>query len=117
MNEPYQNLLSLGKELQLVSDSASLLSWDQEVLMPSSGIGYRGEQMANGLGKRKLRLRLIPTFRRIYGSGGTSLIVPLVCQSVSFRSLPKRVFSRNLPGRRAARGPIFPCSPRICRSW
>lgn len=46
MNEPYQNLLSLGKELQLVSDSASLLSWDQEVLMPSSGIGYRGEQMA-----------------------------------------------------------------------
>jgi carboxypeptidase Taq len=46
MSDPYLRLLSLGKELQLVSDSASLLSWDQEVLMPVSGIAYRGEQMA-----------------------------------------------------------------------
>ena len=42
----YERLVSLGKELQLVSDSASLLGWDQEVLLPRLGITYRAEQMA-----------------------------------------------------------------------
>ncbi len=35
-----------GREIQLVSDAQSLLSWDQEVLLPEKGIGYRAEQMA-----------------------------------------------------------------------
>lgn len=42
----YQKLVSLGREVQLVSDAQSLLSWDQEVLLPARGVAYRGEQMA-----------------------------------------------------------------------
>lgn len=46
MISAYSRLLALGKELQLVNDSAALLGWDQEVLMPSRGIAYRAEQMS-----------------------------------------------------------------------
>jgi carboxypeptidase Taq len=42
----YENLLSLGRELQLVTDASALLGWDQEVLMPSKGVAFRAEQMA-----------------------------------------------------------------------
>ncbi|MEM6915248.1 MAG: carboxypeptidase M32 [Verrucomicrobiota bacterium] len=42
----YQKLVKLGEEVQLVADTQALLSWDQEVLMPSKGIDYRGQQMA-----------------------------------------------------------------------
>jgi len=42
----YDRLLALGKELQLVSDAAALLGWDQEVLLPKRGITYRAEQMS-----------------------------------------------------------------------
>ena len=46
MISAYERLTALGKELQLVSDSAALLGWDQEVLLPSRGIPYRAEQMS-----------------------------------------------------------------------
>jgi carboxypeptidase Taq len=46
MISAYARLLALGKELQLVTDSAALLGWDQEVLLPSRGIAYRAEQMS-----------------------------------------------------------------------
>lgn len=42
----YEKLIELGEEVQLVADTQALLSWDQEVLMPSKGIEYRGQQMA-----------------------------------------------------------------------
>lgn len=42
----YQKLLALGREMQLISDTGALLGWDQEVLMPSSGVAYRAEQMS-----------------------------------------------------------------------
>lgn len=46
MISAYERLLSLGRELQLVGDASALLGWDQEVLLPSKGVAYRGEQMA-----------------------------------------------------------------------
>lgn len=46
MISAYERLTALGKELKLVSDSAALLGWDQEVLLPSRGIPYRAEQMS-----------------------------------------------------------------------
>lgn len=46
MISAYDRLLALAKELQLVSDSASLLGWDQEVLLPPRGVAYRAEQMS-----------------------------------------------------------------------
>ncbi|MEM7699054.1 MAG: carboxypeptidase M32 [Verrucomicrobiota bacterium] len=42
----YDQLAALSHELQLVADSSALLSWDQEVLLPSGGVAYRAEQMA-----------------------------------------------------------------------
>ncbi len=46
MASAYERLLSLGRELQLVNDSAALLGWDQEVLLPARGVAYRAEQLA-----------------------------------------------------------------------
>lgn len=46
MTTPYDRLVSLSRELKLVSDSSSLLSWDQEVLLPPRGVAYRASQMA-----------------------------------------------------------------------
>jgi len=42
----YDRLVHLGKETQLVADAQALLGWDQEVLLPRSGVSYRAEQMA-----------------------------------------------------------------------
>ncbi len=42
----YGRLLELARETQLIGGCASMLGWDQEVLMPSGGIAYRGEQLA-----------------------------------------------------------------------
>ena len=42
----YDQLIQLGKETRLVSDAQALLGWDQEVLLPRSGVSYRAEQMA-----------------------------------------------------------------------
>lgn len=42
----YGKLVNLGQEIQLVADTQALLGWDQEVLMPSKGLDYRGRQMA-----------------------------------------------------------------------
>ena len=42
----YNQLVQLGKETQLVADAQALLGWDQEVLLPRSGVSYRAEQMA-----------------------------------------------------------------------
>lgn len=46
MNSPYENLSLLSRELQLVTDAASLLGWDQEVLLPRRGVAYRAKQMS-----------------------------------------------------------------------
>ena len=42
----YQRLLDLSRETQLIGGCASMLGWDQEVLMPEGGIEYRGRQLA-----------------------------------------------------------------------
>ena len=42
----YQRLLELSRETQLIGGCASMLGWDQEVLMPEGGIEYRGRQLA-----------------------------------------------------------------------
>ncbi|MCB1205700.1 MAG: carboxypeptidase M32 [Verrucomicrobiae bacterium] len=46
MISAYDRLVAFARELQLVSDSASLLGWDQEVLLPRQGVAYRAEQMS-----------------------------------------------------------------------
>ncbi|MEQ1842877.1 MAG: carboxypeptidase M32, partial [Verrucomicrobiales bacterium] len=46
MSSAYENLCLLSHELHLVSDTASLLGWDQEVLLPAKGIAYRAQQMS-----------------------------------------------------------------------
>ncbi len=46
MNEPYDAFLDHVKELHALSQVAGLMSWDQEVMMPSSGASARSEQMA-----------------------------------------------------------------------
>ena len=43
---PYANLIDHWKKLWTVQTSSSLLEWDQQVMMPSGGASYRGEQMA-----------------------------------------------------------------------
>ncbi len=45
-NPAYQRLVALSEELQLLSDAAGLLSWDQEVNMAKKGVAYRAKQMA-----------------------------------------------------------------------
>ncbi|MDC0259176.1 carboxypeptidase M32 [Verrucomicrobiales bacterium] len=45
-NPAYQKLVALSEELQLLSDVAGLLSWDQEVNMAKKGVAYRAKQMA-----------------------------------------------------------------------
>ena len=45
-NPAYQKLVALSEELQLLSDAAGLLSWDQEVNMAKKGVAYRAKQMA-----------------------------------------------------------------------
>jgi len=42
----YRSLLGLGEELALLNGVQALLGWDQEVLLPSKGVPYRGRQMA-----------------------------------------------------------------------
>lgn len=42
----YERLLEKASEIQLVGDAQSLLSWDQEVLLPKSAVSYRARQMA-----------------------------------------------------------------------
>lgn len=46
MSTAYERLVALGRELRLVSDAASLLGWDQEVLLPKRGVAYRAEQVS-----------------------------------------------------------------------
>ncbi len=46
MSSAYEKLCLLSHELHLVSDTASLLGWDQEVLLPTKGIAYRAQQMS-----------------------------------------------------------------------
>ncbi|MEM7699358.1 MAG: carboxypeptidase M32, partial [Verrucomicrobiota bacterium] len=43
---PYDQLVELSREVQLVGDVGALLSWDQEVLLPKNGVEYRARQMA-----------------------------------------------------------------------
>ena len=42
----YELLLTRLREVALLRSTASLLSWDQEVLMPSRGVEHRGRQLA-----------------------------------------------------------------------
>jgi carboxypeptidase Taq len=44
-NENYQKLLSLQVNNALLQTSSSVLGWDQEVMMPKGGIGWRARQL------------------------------------------------------------------------
>ena len=45
-NGAYAELLSLIKQASLLGSSASILSWDQETMMPPKGVEHRSRQMA-----------------------------------------------------------------------
>jgi carboxypeptidase Taq len=42
----YERLVRLVHDARLIASSASLLSWDQETMMPEGGVEYRSRQMA-----------------------------------------------------------------------
>ena len=44
--QAYEELLDRMKEIDLIGQIGSLLSWDQEVLMPSKAAKIRAEQLA-----------------------------------------------------------------------
>lgn len=46
MPSAYEELIALGRELQLLKDTSALLSWDQEAKLPRAGVAYRAEQAA-----------------------------------------------------------------------
>lgn len=46
MSSAYARLVEESHRIQLVADAQSVLSWDQEVLLPKNGIDYRARQMA-----------------------------------------------------------------------
>ncbi|MEO1235676.1 MAG: carboxypeptidase M32 [Planctomycetota bacterium] len=43
---PYDRLLTHQRETALLSSTASLLSWDQETMMPPAGLAHRADQLA-----------------------------------------------------------------------
>lgn len=49
--ESYKKLIELSEELTLLGDTAALLGWDQETMMPVKGVEYRAKQMAYLSGK------------------------------------------------------------------
>ncbi|MCI0629294.1 MAG: carboxypeptidase M32 [Phycisphaerales bacterium] len=44
--KPYDELIKLVKEASLMASTSSLLSWDQETMMPAKGVEHRSSQMA-----------------------------------------------------------------------
>lgn len=46
LSGPYQELLALTKEANLLGSTGSILSWDQETMMPPRGVEHRSRQMA-----------------------------------------------------------------------
>ena len=42
----YEQLIKRAKDATLLGTSISLLHWDQEVMMPKNGIGFRADQIA-----------------------------------------------------------------------
>ncbi len=45
-HKSYEELIQLVREAALLGSSASLLSWDQEVMMPEGGVEYRSRQLS-----------------------------------------------------------------------
>jgi carboxypeptidase Taq len=45
-SQSYEALLTELREISLLSSTASVLSWDQQVLLPPKGAQYRGDQLA-----------------------------------------------------------------------
>ena len=45
-NSAYDKLATLSRELQMLSDAAGLLSWDQEINLAKKGVAWRAEQLA-----------------------------------------------------------------------
>jgi carboxypeptidase Taq len=43
---PYHELIDMVKQASLLSSSAALVSWDQEVMMPKGGLEHRSRQLA-----------------------------------------------------------------------
>ena len=43
---PYEELVALIKEANLLCSTGSLLSWDQETMMPAGGVEHRARQLA-----------------------------------------------------------------------
>ena len=43
----YEELITRFRDYRLLQSTASLLSWDQETLMPTGGLAYRGRQLAH----------------------------------------------------------------------
>ncbi len=46
LDTPYQQLIRLVREASLLGSTGSILSWDQETMMPTGGVELRSEQMA-----------------------------------------------------------------------
>lgn len=45
-NSAYESLANLSRELRILNDTASLLSWDQEVNLAKQGVAYRARQIS-----------------------------------------------------------------------
>ncbi len=51
MNNAYQELVSLNKEIALLGSAASCLGWDQETYLPKKALSHRAEQLSCLSGK------------------------------------------------------------------
>ena len=56
MKTPFEELKKIGRELTLLDNTAALLGWDQETLMPEKGVNDRADQVAmlEGIAHSKL---------------------------------------------------------------
>ncbi|MEE2907880.1 MAG: carboxypeptidase M32 [Planctomycetota bacterium] len=46
LHPAYQTLIERVRQANLIGSSAAILGWDQETMMPSGGVAYRGAQLA-----------------------------------------------------------------------
>src|SRR5215510_11980894 len=46
LSGPYEELITLVKQANLMGSTGSLLSWDQETMLPPRGVEFRSQQMA-----------------------------------------------------------------------
>lgn len=92
---PYNQLIGLVREANLLRSTAALLSWDQEVMMPKDGLEYRSKQLAQ-LARMSHELATSPRIAELLDAceGDASIMSdPLSVAAVNVREI-RRVFDR-----------------------